>query len=424
VPEQLQAAVAASGGRIHYVNRRVGGMLEWARELQIRMSEADLVVLHIYNQDVIPFIALAGMRQRPPVALVNNGDHVFWVGATFADVVVNSRISGHRLNPARRGIAEERSLLLPLCLDPEPRRLASIDAKRALGLPPDSLVILTIARAVKFRSLGGRSFADAFVPILARNPNARLVVVGARGAVDWSAAKAAVPGQILAFAERPDTATFYEAADVYADSFPFPSMTSLLEAGVRGVPLVTRYEFDAGCEVMGADSLGLDAVMIRTRDLGSFQQALHHLLTNRVARADLGARTQASIEGTNIGPAWDRSLAQVYEQILRARPALAAVGDEQPSFHDLDVLMPFVFGTDLERPDPSERLAHARELGLKTLPPVARVRTWVRMAWQREFRFRTVRDSWRYLVPEWVTVRGRGLARESSRNGATGSVRR
>ena len=39
------------------------------------------------------------------------------------------------------------------------------------------------------------------------------------------------------------------------NSFPIPSNTSLLEAGLYGLPLVTYYPFGDGCEVMGADSL-------------------------------------------------------------------------------------------------------------------------------------------------------------------------
>ena len=233
VPERVVSSVAARGGHLHFVNQRLGGLIEWAEELQSHMSRADLVVLNVFNQDVIPFLALGGMSRRPPVLLLDHTDHVFWIGSSFADFVVNTRLSGRELCLARRGISEDRSLLLPICLDPRHRS----DARRALGFPAESQVILTVARAVKFRSLGGLSFADAFVPVLTENPHALLVIIGPGGSVDWSAAEAAVPGQILAFPERIDTATFYEAADVYADSFPFSSNTSLLEAGLRGVPL-------------------------------------------------------------------------------------------------------------------------------------------------------------------------------------------
>ncbi len=263
IPARLSEAVAACGGAVHLVNRAIGGPLEWARALRERLAEADLVVLHVHNQDIVPFLALAALREPPKVVLLNHADHVFWLGATFADVVVNTRTSGHELSIARRGFPRERSVLLPLCLEPAPRRHDRCAAKRALGIPEDSLVILTIARAVKFRSLGGVDFPDAMLPLLEADRRIRMVVVGPGGTVDWSRAEARAPGRILVYSETPDTREFYEAADIYLDSFPFPSNTSLLEAGLSGTPTVARLAFGPGCAVMGPDSVGLDPVLIR-----------------------------------------------------------------------------------------------------------------------------------------------------------------
>ena len=89
------------------------------------------------------------------------------------------------------------------------------------------------------------------------------MAVGPGGRVDWSAAEREVPGQIVLVAETTETATYLDAADIYLDSFPFVSITSLLEAGQRGLPVVTRFPFGAGCEVMGADSPGIEPVLLR-----------------------------------------------------------------------------------------------------------------------------------------------------------------
>ena len=75
----------------------------------------------------------------------------------------------------------------------------------------------------------------------------------------------------------------------------------------------------------------------------------------------------------------------------------------------------FVFGRVLEQPNPRERLANAREIALKTLPPMQRLRLWAEMAWRDEFRFRSTGASWRYLLPEWSTVLTRRLMRAKVR---------
>lgn len=409
VPELLRTAITETGGRITYCNRRMGGPLDWARSLQTQIASADLIVLHVHNQDIIPFLALSGMRRKPPVILLNHADHVFWLGARFVDLVVNTRRSGQAICASRRGIEDTRNALLPLCLEPpspEFARTDAADAKRRLGLSEDSIVLLTIARAVKFRFLGGLSFADALLPVLRHDRRVHLVAVGPGGSADWTSAEAEVPGQILSFSERTDTGDFYAAADIYIDSFPFPSITSLHEAGLAGLPLVTRFPFGAGCEIMGADSIGLDEVLVRTFSLEDFQAAVSRMVNDAGLRADIGDKTKASIEKINMGVGWRSALDGIYDQVLSAEKMPDPLQDQDvPRFDPVDVFNPFVFGAAMESAGPANRLARAREIGLKTMPPIARLRIWALMTLRREFCFRTTSKAWRYLVPEWVSVR-------------------
>ena len=406
LPGPLLRAVRQSGGTVHYANRQVGGLLSWARALQSAFAGKDLIVLHVHNQDIIPFLALAGMRERPPVVLLNHADHVLWVGAGMVEAVVSTRRSGADLCVARRGIPADRNFVLPLCLERAPRRLTRSEAKYRIGLPKDSVMILTIARAVKFRPIDGLGFADAFVPLLKCDRRRHLVVIGPLGTVDWSAAEAQVPGQIIVMAERADTATFYEAADIYVDSFPFPSITSLLEAGLREVPLITRYPYGLGCEIMGADSVGIDDVLVRTRRLSEFRETLHALLADSGGRHDLGRRTRASIEATNLGPAWRQHLRALYDDVLclpcRSAKVMNADG---PQFQNVDLFSPYVFGTVLSAPSPVRRLAHSREIGFKTMPPLQRLSVWSGMTFRSGFAYRRHMSAWSYLVPEWLSAR-------------------
>jgi hypothetical protein len=295
-------------------------------------------------------------------------------------------------------------MLMPLCLEPARRQNSRKDAKLALGLPGDSVVILSIARAVKYRSVGNASFADGLLPVLRRQRRAHLIVVGPGDTEDWSSAQAEAPGRVLAFGERPDTKRFLEAADVYVDSFPFTSITSLFEAGLHGLPLVTRYPFPSGCEVMGADSVGLDAVLVRTSSLEDFQREVVRLISDRDLREDLGSRTRATIEATNTGDSWRQALSRVYEQAFGAPRRVPAVPlCEMPRLDDIDAFSPFVFGNILQQATPAARLANVMEVGLKVLPPSRRLRTWAGMTWRREFTMRPRSSAWRYLVPEWVT---------------------
>ncbi|MDT8855511.1 hypothetical protein RNZ50_10895 [Paracoccaceae bacterium Fryx2] len=412
VPGSLSQAVTASGGRVAHLNRAVGGLLVWARRLQGMIAEADLVVLHVHNMDVIPFIALAGMRRRPPVIFLNHSDHLFWLGAGFSDLVVNTRVSGFRLSETRRGIDERRNALLPLCLEPVAPRGSRDLARKSLGLPSDSIVILTIARSVKFRPVGGQSYADALLPILRHDPRVWLVAVGPGRTVGWGADDPDIARRIMTFDERPDTAQFLDAADIYLDSFPFSSITSMFEAGLHGLPLITRNPFGPGCEIMGADSPGLDDGLIRTQSTAGLQTGIARLISDPAARAAIGERTRQDILATNTGAAWTEALHEVYARAMRCpRATPATMPEDTAATDDVDCFSPFVYGNIQTDPSAARKLAIARETALKVLPPGLRLRTWAALALQGGFAFRSSVDAWKYLVPEWVSSRARGTVR-------------
>lgn len=408
VPLALRDAVAGSGGQIEELNRAPGGLIAWARRLQPQLQKADIVVLHPHNYDLVPFLALAGLKDRPPVVLLNHSDHVFWLGATTADLVVSTRVSGRDLCITRRGVPPERNFLLPLCLEPVARSGSLAEARRALGIPEASVVLLTIARAVKYRPIGGQSFADALVPVLAAHPQAHLFAVGPGTTVDWSSAMAAAPGRITVLPEQPDTRQFLEAADIYIDSFPFPSNTSLFEAGLAGLPLVTRNPFGETCAVMGADSPGIDPTLIRAAGLAGFQACLGELIASPERREAIGTRTRAEIEATNMGEGWAQAVARLYERVsaLPPRPTLGG-GEEKPSFDDIDVFSDFVFGYPLANRDPARRLSSAIEIDLRILPLTTRLAIWGKLFRTDGFTYRTRSEAWRYLVPEWIGARAR-----------------
>ena len=408
VPERLRGPIGAGGGRIHRLNEKPGGLLSWARALQRLMAGADLVVLHVHSMDIVPFLALAGLERPPPVTLVNHADHLFFVGVDFVDQVIHTRRSGLRLSADRRGVAPERNVLLPLCLEPAARSRSRAEAKRELGLSPDCTVILTIARALKFRPVDGRTFADTLVPVLRQNPGARFIAVGPGGKVDWSAAQALVPGQIEVIAETPDTGLYLEAADIYVDSFPFVSITSLFEAGLHGLPLVSHNPFGRQCAIMGADSPGLDATILRARSPDDFSAILGRLVRDPHFRRLKGEETRSEIEAVNMGENWRGALLQTYEKVLSGRGPRNRIAERRPRFDDIDLFIPFVYGPSGRGATAASRMVIDVELVMKAAPLRWRLYTLAQLA-RRGHLHLLHSPVWRLLVPEWLGTRIRDL---------------
>jgi glycosyltransferase involved in cell wall biosynthesis len=352
VPAALEAAVSKTNGSIYLLDREIDNLTSIANRLYECSVDADVVAIHTWEFDVVPTIAFAEPQKSPPTIYVNNGDHWFWVGVSISKVVANLRESGMHLSEERRGIESKRNLLLPTILEPLPRTLSRSEAKQHLGIDPDCTMVLSIARAAKYRTVSDASFADAHVELLERYPQALLIVVGPGSSdEDWSKAIAKVNGRIRVYEETKDTSIYYQAADIYVDSFPFVSITSLLEAGSFGVPLVSRYPYSSdACATLGADMPGLSGNLIRARNLDEYTTILSRLIEDRDFRLSLGQATKNKIEAIHWGEGWQNALERVYHQavtlpVVRPFPALTS----KVSLSEPDVFLPSVNGIEINK---------------------------------------------------------------------------
>lgn len=397
LPRRLRAAAEASGGSLVRLDARPGSLIARARALRRLARTGEIVVLHINPYDIVPLIAFADRRNLPPIALLNHTDHLFGLGVSTADLYVNQRESGAQLALTRRGVADERLALLPIVVPQPSRSMQRSEAKRRLGLPPDSLLLLSIARAEKYVPLSGsRAYLNdlvlphAALPVLHRFPQAHLFVVGPPHTGAWEAAAEATGGRVRAFGSRPDTALFYQAADVYLDSFPFTSITSLLEAGSYGTPLVGCFPYGAGARVLCADTPALRRTMIGATTSAEYHAAIERLLADAAYRAEMGALAAQGIARDHSGAGWQRWLSMTYSRALEI-PAHdgSPPCDEYRQPSELDALLHDLYSGD-------GALDGLTAANVQLLPPGLRLRLWLELAQQ------THRLRLRLLFPEWL----------------------
>jgi glycosyltransferase involved in cell wall biosynthesis len=394
VPQILRDAVAQRQGEIYLLNEKPGGLLTRAKRLRECAAAADAVVLHTWEHDVVPVIAFANREQSPPIIYANHGDHWFWVGASISDIVANLRESGMRLSQERRSIEARRNMLLPTILEPVRRALSRVEAKRQLGIDENSVLLLSIARAVKYKTADGTTFADVHISLLKQYRQAVLVVIGPGDHEDWSAAIEETQGRIRVLEETPDTAVFYQAADIYVDSFPFISITSLLEAGSYGVPLVSRYPYmSEACSILGADMPGLTGNLIRASDIEEYVEALSCLIENQDYRLSLGEATQQKIEEMHWGDNWQRFLENVYSSAMILPKVIAPLNSRDEIFlGEPDVFLPLIHKTSLTQ------VVHWH---MTLLPFMEHLKLWLNLVRRNSLR----RTPSNLLMPEWLRSR-------------------
>src|SRR5262249_26815759 len=134
----------------------------------------DMVILHHHPDDVVPVVAFATDR-CPPVAILNQAHHVFWLGSSIADAVIEIWPAGRPVSQTRRFV--KRCLFLPIPLSAPPQ-VSRNRARRALQIPDDTVVMLSIGSAFKYTPTDTHNFYKVASRLLAQHPKTHLYLVG------------------------------------------------------------------------------------------------------------------------------------------------------------------------------------------------------------------------------------------------------
>jgi hypothetical protein len=398
LPPFVTETVKRSGGIVRRLNHRPGGQLDWALELRRIAREHDLVILHCHCEDVVPLLAFADSETVPPILILNHADHLFWYGPSIAHLVINLRDAATQIAQTRRGIAEERNVLLPTLVEPIVRTRTREEARAALGIPMDKTMLLSVARRPKYRTMNGVTFADMHVPILQKFPDAVLYVVGVGDPEDWQSARDKVGGRIVTFAEQPDCKVYFEAADIYVDSFPFVSSTSMMEAAGYGLPLVTVFKYAPDARIFGINHVGLvGTAQVATSDAEYFD-LLSRLISDPALRQHVGKLAHDAVAKQHTLPGWRETLESVYARAMALphldnRRLLQDAEDERPHIGELDKLHEDIFGGV----HPVIRYVVSY---MPMLPLRDRIPLWNEL--RKAGQFRNALDAAIYLLPEWI----------------------
>jgi len=309
VPDVWQEALKHEGGSL-IVLPPARSLLEkawWLRELARRT--ADLVVLHVICPDVVPVVAFA-TDSCPPVVIVDHADHMFWLGGTIADMLVNLRSLGAHHTAARRFL--RRNAILPIPLVDSAGETSRHAARQALGIGADQIVLLSVGRDIKYRPCGSYDFVATANKILDSHTKAHLYVVGAsaQGMAPYLRCR---PHERLHFVGRVDNPTLYRmAADVYLESFPYGSQTALLEAALRGLPVVPAYSPLAPMLVANDDALR--DLLTNPGDEHEYVERACQFIGKPGHRIELGQVLRQRLLVDHVGEGWLDRLAAMYRE--------------------------------------------------------------------------------------------------------------
>lgn len=318
IPPALEEAIAISGGSLYVLQEPPSRPLDQAVELRGICQDMDIVVLHLFPYDVIPILALSAGCASTKTIFINHADHTFWIGASVAHLIVHLRTQNQLFLRRSRSLKSDVNAYLPIPLAYSPQRTSRAEAKAELGYGPDVVILLTIASPFKYSAPGRQGLLDLVVPVLREMSQAVLLAVGPSPVGPWWEANSQTDGRVVALGVRYDNAMLYAAADIYLDSVPFSSITSLLEAGSLGVPVLGLSPPVPDLLLLGPGAPGLNGAMEMGTDASSYRCLLRRLIGSEEHRERLGRRVGEKILSHHTGEGWKTELREVYAKASRA----------------------------------------------------------------------------------------------------------
>jgi O-antigen biosynthesis protein len=205
------------------------------------LATGDRAVLHIHPDDAMAVVAIAGLADPPPVLFEDHANHVFWIGASIANVLISLHEAGIRVATDRRGIDRAHMSWVPA-----PMNYAKLDhedsqdIRARYGIPEDAVLLMSSGAGYKFIPIEGVSLAALLEPVLEARPDTHVLLVGLSADPVGTSLAARYPQRVhlAGYLKEADLIDCYRACDIYLESVPFPSGTALAEAAAAGCPIL------------------------------------------------------------------------------------------------------------------------------------------------------------------------------------------
>ena len=200
------------------------------------------------------------------------------------------------------------------------------------------LRIASAAAGSKYEPIDGAGFLDVLEPLLARRDDVRVLVAGPSPDGRWAELERRGQGRALGL--LPDVGPLLDAADVYVDSFPFASLTSMLEAAGRGVPVMSLRPPSDEPQVLGADTPELDEVLVVAESAAELCARIGELLDDGRRRDRLGRATRESMARSHRGGRWAEAAGRLLDTPVPTDAERISVrGDRRTGVLDERVLL-------------------------------------------------------------------------------------
>ena len=243
IGDRLLSAINARGGNVH----RFSGIpfpINKAKWLRNKARAYSRVIFHVHPDEVAHALAFGDKSFPKPTYHYNHADHVFWVGASIADCVLELREWGKALSVAERQV--RRTVKIGIPFQPEALTVSDEDrikAKTRLGFHEWQKLVITVGNSKKYLNVGGSTLAEQVAILISDKPEIHFVAIGPslNDNPEWRELIDRFPEQVTILSEIPSNliGDYFKAADLALDSYPLNGATVVWDFLSYGIPCLT-----------------------------------------------------------------------------------------------------------------------------------------------------------------------------------------
>lgn len=289
IPLTLKEQVLKRGGNIFYCDANT--QRDRASQLRQISQKFEYIIMHIHMDDTVPILAYGTEKFTRPVICYNHSQHTLWLGASVVDLLLETTESIDNFSWKRRGIDNNFYAGLPYYNNKILPSRDKSSAKLEIGLKKDCKLILSIGSAYKYIPVGNLDFCKFTEQILEQTKeNVVFLIVGlSEKNQEWEVLKSKYTNRLflIEFVNNKKLSVYYDAADLYIDSFPVPGGIAFTDAVMKGINAVVLESKFFDTKLKKYFFVSYDKLIERTIDLLYSTQNMFQDIPDKLKKDDM-----------------------------------------------------------------------------------------------------------------------------------------
>lgn len=240
ISDRLKNDVEESGGKIFILNKEDSLEIK-AKKMRKVASSFECVLLFVHMDDPLPIVAFANKSFHRPVGFYNHADHLFGIGYSVVDSLIEMRDWGRKISENYRGVFSSHTIAVPS--EHKSPSFGKEQARKILSIPEKSKIIVSVGTEFKFYPNEHVNLNSVIDAILSKNSDYYYYVIGViNGKIpSWNylTEKYGDRFRLLPPMPHDELIEYLVASDLLIDSLPVAGMTTMQDAVMCEVPILT-----------------------------------------------------------------------------------------------------------------------------------------------------------------------------------------